>query len=164
MISLLTWNKHLKKSKGKNLHPSVILFFTYSYIYAMNLKRNILSLLFLTIYTIVLAHNFIPHHHHSDILGCKEQCQEHSIQASETCCSLVKEHGHKHHNHTFCNFEIKTILSKMVKLSVFYIESDPIEFIRVKPKSTFVAIFDDSQITFNPYYHDISLRAPPLFS
>lgn len=140
--------------------------------------RNIISVCLLTVYTIVIAHSFIPHHHHSEFAQAPQQCefekpQEHSCcehdtheqqveHISDNCC--LDNHNHNNHSHTFCSFEEKVVLKKGISLSNLFLPSIDIEYFELAQNNysltdSYLPIF-----IHDPHCRDVQLRGPPQFS
>lgn len=139
--------------------------------------RNIISICLLTVYTIVMAHSFIPHHHHSEFAQTPQHCefekqQEHNCCehdshkkhvefVSENCCL---DHHHNNHSHTFCSFEEKIVLTKGISLSDLFLPSTDIEYFELAQEKL---SFTDSYLPIfihNPHCRAVQLRGPPQFS
>lgn len=135
--------------------------------------RNIISICLLTVYAIVMAHNFIPHHHHSEntqhceLEQPEKHCCEHSNHAEQfvqetNSCSV--NHHHENHSHTFCSFEEKIVLTKFISLSNLFLPSSEIEYFELPQNKK---SFTDSYISIpfqDPQCRDVLLRGPPQFS
>ncbi|NQU88455.1 MAG: hypothetical protein HQ541_22135 [Mariniphaga sp.] len=130
----------------------------------MLIKRNIISILLLAIYSVVLAHNFVPHEHHSNSTNCEEHCNSHTEIVAAEYCTSVHDHGSENHNHIHCHFEVKMLLSKMVTFSGFYIESENLNIILEEPEGRQINYFEYSQKIPEPQCRDVYLRGPPTFS
>lgn len=129
--------------------------------------QNIISICLLTVYSLVLSHSFVPHHHHSQTAIIVKHCyhDEHHHQHDH---DTEEEHIQVCHNHAeehvHCSFEDVIILSKTVNLSEFYslIAYSEIEFAEEEKQR-----FEDFYII--PYIpelrcQDLQLRGPPNFS
>ncbi|NQU53512.1 MAG: hypothetical protein HQ522_13340 [Bacteroidetes bacterium] len=128
--------------------------------------KRFISLLVLAVYSIVLAHSFVPHHHHSEFIQNTQVCDleeqhEHSIHGAANCCV---DHSNEHTSHSFCNFNEKTILAKSVSLSDLFIPSIEIEFVGIEKNNQSVSdCYLPIQISA-PHCRDVQLRGPPIFS
>lgn len=134
----------------------------------MKMKRFI-SVLVLAVYSIVLAHSFVPHHHHSEFVQNTNVCdheqhvehQKHSAHETEHCCV---DHSNEHQDHSFCSFEEKIILTKSIDLSEFFIPSFELEFIGLENNNQSIPdCYPPIQIS-SPHCRDVQLRGPPQFS
>jgi hypothetical protein len=61
----------------------------YTFTAPMNLKQ-VISLLFISLVLVNLAHNAVPHHHHSEIMNAHEGCEDHDsdindLKAGDPC-------------------------------------------------------------------------------
>lgn len=132
--------------------------------------KNSIAILILAVYSIVLAHSFIPHHHHSEFSHETQICQlgdqhEHHEQPDQIISNCCVDHSHNDHNQqNHCSFNEKIILGKAIDLSVCYIPSTKIEFAGIEKSTQAVAEgFIPLQI-LAPYCRDVQLRGPPQFS
>lgn len=132
--------------------------------------KSCIAILILAVYSIVLAHSFIPHHHHSEFSPETQACQvnnqheqhNHHDQNVSSCCV---DHSHNEQNQQdHCSFNEKIILQKSIDLSVCYFPSIKIEFADIeKSTQAIVEGFIPLQI-LDPHCRDVQLRGPPLFS
>ena len=75
--------------------------------------RKFISVIVLAVYSIVLAHSFVPHHHHSEFTESTQICgliehdahHEHQHELTGDCCI---EQEHEENKHTFCSFDDDT--------------------------------------------------------
>ncbi len=129
--------------------------------------RNIISVVILAVYSIVIAHNIIPHHHHSDFARATyhscEYSDHHNHQAEiGNTCSVHNNHDKHSHNH--CSFEEITLLTKSISLSDLFIPSTEIELAGVeKNRQTVLDCYMPTQISAL-HCRDVLLRGPPQFS
>ncbi|SHI76709.1 hypothetical protein SAMN05444280_105181 [Tangfeifania diversioriginum] len=134
------------------------------FLHLMKLK-NIISLLLLTVYSIVLAHNFIPHHHHYELASNSETtCQIEKEQ--NQCCNdfSVQDNEHDSHSHNSCNFNEKIILTKSDNLSPLYFPAKIIGIVFSKPvKISFADLYIPIQLS-DRHPHHIQLRGPPVIA
>lgn len=129
--------------------------------------RKSISLIILAVYSIVMAHSFIPHHHHSDATHKTHSCEYnhqsehhgHPISELDNCCF-----DHDHHSHPFCTFEEKTILTKSIDLSDLFLPSNAIEFKGLEKRNQAVLYCHKPIQTPVPHCRDVQLRGPPYFS
>ena len=145
----------------------------------MTKVRNIAAFVLLAVYSIVFAHNVIPHHHHAersaqgaDLLCLHAPAQQHDHHHSgshhdhshqdETKAQFTHAHPDDAQNH--CHFEVKPVLSKSVDISANYLiieeQSLPIPLIE---KVTFAYIYYPQKL-LQCYNFAVPLRAPPVFS
>ena len=128
--------------------------------------KNIISTILLAVYTIVLGHSVVPHHHHSENSGSPDfYCEMDDHQHSEDCCEFsLTAHNHDTHQHQPCNFNEKTILTKSENLSGFFLPgaSTEIDFSNQEEN----VVYSNYTVKFlsDPNYRHILLRGPPLFS
>jgi len=134
--------------------------------------RKIISIIALAVYSVVIAHDFIPHHHHSgNNLNCSycelEKQEEHTcnhkdhyshfIQSVDICCA-------NHHQHSFCSFDEETVLTKWIRLSNLFLPSVEMSFDKkVEPCQNLVETYQPFQIK-DPPTRKIQLRGPPQLS
>ncbi|MEN8118217.1 MAG: hypothetical protein ABFS16_14625 [Bacteroidota bacterium] len=141
--------------------------------------RNIISVCLLVVYALVMAHDFIPHHHHSNFSPNTNHCEYEHEQNSEHEHEHYNEHHHHHvaskehkqveHNHEHeahihCSFEEVLVLNKKVNLPevnalmasfVFYFSEEENQQIT----DTYIA----PNIS-EPHCRDVLVRGPPQFS
>lgn len=131
--------------------------------------KSIISILILAVYSIVIAHSFIPHHHHSDFVLLTHECNynehdahhDHQHEITGDCCVNSDQ---KNDLHSPCSFDEKTILAKSLSLSNLYLPSVEIEFIGLEKK---IQSISDAYVpiqTTDPRCRDVDLRGPPQFS
>lgn len=137
--------------------------------------RNMISILLLTVYTLVLAHSIIPHHHHSRHTPHAPDCS-YEKQQKQSCCEHIqvtehqesdsdncdREHHRHHHSHTICSFEDNLVLTKAFNLSVLFIPSNSIALNPVNNRVLHKAICLTLKIP-EKRCRDVQLRGPPLF-
>lgn len=131
--------------------------------------RKSISIIVLAVYSIVMAHSFVPHHHHSELAENPEICEhvehdahhEHQHESAGDCC--VNQES-EHNAHQVCSFDEKTILAKSLSLSNLYFPSISIEFTDVE--KTIQSLADCYIPTQIPDAHcrDVNPRGPPQFS
>jgi hypothetical protein len=134
----------------------------------MKMRKSI-SLIVLAVYSIVMAHSFIPHHHHSELAEDPQICEyaeydvhhEHQHELTGDCCVNQEQ---EHSSHQACSFNEKTILVKSLTLSNLHLSSTIIEFIGFE--KTIQSLADGYIPIQIPDKHcrDIKLRGPPQFS
>lgn len=138
--------------------------------------RNAISICLLTVYTIVMAHSFIPHHHHSEFTQTAKHC-EFEKQDTHSCCAHEQQtdtstspdkcsldHHNQHHTHTFCSFEEKIVLNKGINLSNLFLLSIEIEYIELALNTKTYADSYFPNFIHDPHCRDFRLRGPPYFS
>lgn len=131
--------------------------------------RKFISLVVLAVYSIVIAHSFIPHHHHSELVENPQICgyaeyhvhHEHQIESTGDCCV---NQDHDHNSHQLCNFNEKTVLIKSLSLSNLYLPSTTLEFNGLE--KTIQSLAGCYIPVHFPGVHcrDVQLRGPPQFS
>jgi hypothetical protein len=124
--------------------------------------RKIISIFFLSVYSIVLAHNIIPHEHHSDFSDCPKNCETKNIQILQNCVSLFHKHGHETHSHLHCHFNVKPLLAQVIKYTVSLAVTDILDFTPSVQEHKLITCFYYSQKIPDPPHQDLTLRAPPL--
>ena len=128
--------------------------------------RSIISIVVLAVYSIVIAHNIIPHHHHSEFEQVTHLCEhdehnDHQEEINGTCCV---DHCHDNHTHNHCSFDEKTILTKSISLSDLFIPSTEIEFVGLENNKQSVSDFYTPIQIPDTQCRDVLLRGPPQFS
>ena len=132
--------------------------------------KSIIAILILAVYSIVIAHSFIPHHHHSEYTPDTQVCQvekqhekdKHADQHFSNCCVDHDHNDHTTQNH--CSFNEKTILEKSRNLSAFIIPFTEIEFDGLEKKIQSISEGYIPIKIFAPHCRDLQLRGPPQFS
>lgn len=139
-------------------------------------KKVICALSLLFLYSIVLTHSVIPHHHH-DANSIKEYCHNHSETENhndhitddnnsgdrEACYGfcLFSFHNHNHENcKDACNFLIEifkrnSLNNSFVLSNEIIIQQLPIEYKKL-------CIYTSQFINTELYYTFAALRAPPI--
>jgi hypothetical protein len=128
--------------------------------------RNIISAILLAVYSIVLGHNVVPHHHHFENAQNPDfYCQFEEVQHEESCCdSSLSDHGHDSRQHHPCNFNEKIVLTKSGDFSMLYLPGPAVEFeFSIRKKKTFYSNYTVKTST-DPNLRNILLRGPPQFS
>jgi hypothetical protein len=126
--------------------------------------KYVISVILLTVYSIVLAHNFIPHHHHFEIsLDADFAC--HAEKEHKQCTDGFSLHDDdmEGHTHNSCNFNEKIILTKLNNLPALYLPVNEVEIVFSEPaKQLFAESYFSIQL---PDWHPrhIQLRGPPRF-
>ena len=140
----------------------------------MTLRKSI-SVCLLAVYTIVVAHSLIPHHHHSGFDQSADHCQiakhqtdvclhnahNHDDQQVLNCC---EDHDHDDHNHTFCSFEEKTVLNKWTYFTNIIYNSPGTVFLDFSDKNLIHSSYYLPPGDQNPHCRDVSSRGPPHLS
>ena len=131
--------------------------------------RKSISIIILAVYSIVMAHSFVPHHHHSELAENPEICEhaehdvhhEHQHESTNDCCVNQE---HEHNAHQVCSFDEKTILVKFLSLSNLHLPSTTIEFTDVeKTIQSLADCYIPIQIP-DAHCRDVKPRGPPQFS
>jgi len=131
--------------------------------------RKFISIVVLAVYSIVMAHSFIPHHHHSEFIKETQICEhaehdvhhEHEHEFAGDCC-VNQEQDYNSHKH--CSFDEITILAKSLNLSNLHLPSTEIEFsVLEKIIQSVSGCYIPIQIS-SPHCRDVQLRGPPHFS
>ncbi|WP_430816438.1 hypothetical protein [Carboxylicivirga sp. RSCT41] len=147
----------------------------------IHLRRKI-ALLLLAIYSIVFAHNVIPHHHHLDLVNnivaviCAEDTGHHHHHHGDephhhTHASHAHDeddqvkHSHSHEPHEACHFEVQPVNSKtQVLIAVVVLNSDFLQLyepVKELPKNEFDYFL---QRLPEGYNYAVPLRAPPALA
>jgi hypothetical protein len=119
----------------------------------------------------VLAHNIIPHHHHSGhnlaLQHCEQDVQnvpfcdhaehiDHTFTIFAACCA-------NNHLHPICSFDEEIVLTKWISLSNLFLPSTELIFsdfaqnIKSLP-DPYLSIWIEE-----PYCRDVQHRGPPQF-
>jgi hypothetical protein len=128
--------------------------------------RNFISTILLAVYSIVLGHNVVPHHHHFENAQNPDfYCQLDEVHHEVSCCnSSLADHGHNNRQHHPCNFNEKIVLTKSGNFSMLYLPGSVVEFeFSIQGKKTFYANYTVI-ISADPNLRDIQLRGPPQLS
>lgn len=138
--------------------------------------RNIISTCLLAVYALVLAHNLVPHHHHSEFQKNSQHCEfetppehdcghEHHNESPEPVTASCSVDNHQqNHAHTFCSFDEKIVLTKGINLSNLFLPSSEIKYFElVQNKQSFCTSYSSGFI-HDPHCRDVQLRGPPQFS
>lgn len=131
----------------------------------MKMKR-VISTILLTVYTIVLAHNIVPHHHHSENSASPDfYCEVDEQLKSEDCCEYsLTAHNHDSHQQQPCNFNEVTILTKSENLSVFFLPGSSVEIEFSNQEEIVIYSNYTTELKSEPNFRHTTLRGPPLFS
>lgn len=138
------------------------------YLLAMRIRKSI-SVLVLAVYAIVMAHNFIPHHHHSQITEDTHHCEhsghhphdDHQHEKNGDCCV---DHSNDCDEMLHCSFEEETILAKSIDLSELFVPSTEIVYSDIEEtKFSYVSIYIHIPIK-DAHCRDVQFRGPPYFS
>lgn len=130
------------------------------------MMRRYISVIILAVYSIVIAHNTIPHHHHNQFV--EEACclEEHSHEKDDHPCNefCCVDQEHQDHSHSYCSFEQNTLPAKLINLDDFIIPTqDDKEKIKLEVIDT--KYFDHiNHHTKKPHCRNVSLRGPPVIS
>jgi hypothetical protein len=125
--------------------------------------RNIISVGLLAVYTIVVAHNFIPHHHHSEITETTHICHHEDHQHFESVNAVV-DHSHDANEHIHCSFNEKIILTKGLTLSAVHLPANPFVFYQYEENKQLLSDLYHLVVPQEPQCRDVQLRGPPFFS
>ena len=128
--------------------------------------RNIISTILLAVYSIVLGHSIVPHHHHfenSEDPGF--YCQVEKAQQIEHCCEFtLTDHGHDTHQHLPCNFNEKIVFTKSGNLSLLFLPASSVEIKFSEKEKTFFYVDNAAKISTDQNRRHILLRGPPQLS
>ncbi|TAJ14719.1 hypothetical protein DMA11_04075 [Marinilabiliaceae bacterium JC017] len=135
----------------------------------MDKLREIAAYTLLLAYSIVFAHNIIPHHHHSEqsFLGdagvaLHEHSHDDCSHSYPYESNLKHDHHHQHQSH--CHFNVRPILTKMVNIPLVFVTVDEVQLpvpVYNFCKNAFVYY---PQKLLESYSFAVPLRAPPVFS
>ena len=126
----------------------------------MKFKR-VISVVLLTVYSIVLAHGFIPHEHHSIFDETLQTCNHnHSLQEIDSARSLNHNH-HKTHN---CSFSDITVLTKSINLADLFVPLSETTFLNIETNSKPIISYYFPLKPYKILCRNISHRGPPQFS
>ena len=133
----------------------------------MQILRKVISLLLLSVYSIVLAHSIIPHHHHSDAIAdiCNFELTADSSQTQQIFESGQYQCQHDHDSEVHCHFNVELIPSKIVFISTtFLAEMSLFEEPTFASEQEF--IFAEQSFTLPKKFikHPSELRGPPTLS
>lgn len=138
--------------------------------------RNIISIWLLAVYALVLAHNLVPHHHHSEFQQNSNHCKfetppehdcghEHHHENPEPIVADCCVENHQHNDaHTFCSFEEKIVLLKGINLSNLFLPSSEIEYFELTQNKLSFCAAHYPNFIHDPHCRDVYLRGPPQFS
>jgi hypothetical protein len=127
----------------------------------MQIKRVILSVFFLSVYSIILAHNIIPHDHLPHYTSCPNNCDTHNEIVNRGGESVFQYEVNTHHNHLHCHFSVKLVLSKILSTAGFYILSENPAIVNSGQKSKPTPGYYLIKIIPSPQLLSRLLRAPP---
>ena len=131
--------------------------------------RKLISIIILAVYSIVMAHGFIPHHHHSNFVENTQICDHDHHQSQhehehESIADYSKNQEHKHDSYIHCSFDEETILIKSISLSDLFLPSIEIEFVGLENNKQSISICCKFFQIPDPQCRDVLLRGPPQFS
>ena len=147
----------------------------------MTKMRNIAAYVLLAVYSIVFAHNVIPHHHHLEnvAFGSDLHCEyearashAHHHDHTEVCSShqhadgtkVQFQHAHPEEAQSHCHFEVKPVLSKTVDIVTNYlITQEQLVPVPLEELVTYAYIYYPQKL-LQSYNFAVPLRAPPVFS
>lgn len=136
-----------------------------------------MAFLLLAIYSVVFAHNVIPHHHHMDLganvvaMFCDEDATHHhheghgshqhhfsGIQHSDA--NLTHEHNNE--EHAACHFDVRPVAAKSLDFHPYLVVNHTFQ-LQVTVKELPKYDIDHSPIKFPEGYNfAVPLRAPPV--
>lgn len=138
----------------------------------MEIKRKITSLLLLAAYSIVFAHNVIPHHHHIETFtSCEEVICVNELTGANDCCYPTAipvdetdsvNHDYPFNSQTHCHFEVLPFPGKIFAVSALYLICCQ-EYLALPLNPIELSFFDfQPQKVYSSYSHSFPLRAPPI--
>jgi len=140
--------------------------------------RNIIALSLLAIYALVMAHNFIPHHHHSELALCanlnetelhqhhddEHECNSHHHTTKPREAYISLNHSYPIHDHTYCSFDDKIIRSEKINLPSFFALPMCFEYSFSEDIPQKIEAVDVISKHLSPKCRDVLRRGPPYFS
>nr|WP_321410653.1 DUF6769 family protein [uncultured Carboxylicivirga sp.] len=139
----------------------------------MNGYRKIFSILLLAVYSIVFAHNIIPHHHHYE--GGHDSCDiQKEISQSHNHSSLC-DHSHdfeladnncedEANHHHVCEFDVKPVVNNELVFTAYYLVSQFLEIQTSEYQNVKSNCQYYPQKLLESYCSAVPLRAPPFIS
>ncbi len=139
--------------------------------------RKKIAYILLAIYSIVFAHNVIPHHHHDELLvnlsftlECEDNHRhshnEHIHNIGNTFYSDVEhvDHIHCEEQHSACYFDVRPVPGKSLSILPFITVNSYLQIkIPVRELTTQEFVYCP-QKRLESYNFAVPLRAPPVFS
>lgn len=142
--------------------------------------RNIAALVLLAVYSIVFAHNVIPHHHHPDHVAhmpdllCIHAADGHHAHPhqhahphghdQETKTEKAFQHSHPDEHQSHCHFEVKPVVSKIIDIAPNYLLTEEMQLpIPLEDEVTFTYIYYPRKL-LACYNFAVPLRAPPVLA
>ncbi|MCG8578602.1 MAG: hypothetical protein MI866_01705 [Bacteroidales bacterium] len=145
--------------------------------------RNKIAYLLLAIYSVVFAHNVIPHHHHLDIVNnliavfCADDSvnhhhhhsgdghHHHSHDSHSHKSDEKVKHSHSHEPHEACHFDVQPVNSKtQVLIAVLVIDNTFLQIQEpVKEVINNESVYYPQRL-LEGYNYAVPLRAPPVFA
>ncbi len=133
----------------------------------MTRLRKIMSILFLSVYGIILAHNIIPHEHHSDHDAefCHASHEHSAIHATQISNAGHYICEHDAEGEVLCHFSVELILSSINITAVDYIAETTLldEPVLPEQESKFFTEFK-FEVPQTIIKEPSGLRAPPTIS
>jgi ABC-type Zn2+ transport system substrate-binding protein/surface adhesin len=144
--------------------------------------RGKIAVLLLAIYSVVFAHNVIPHHHHLDIVDNLVAVfssddsehhhhhhsggEHHHHHGSHSHGKDVNvKHSHEHEPHEACHFEVQPVNSKTQIFITVLVLNNTFFKIKEPVKDILKNEFDYyPQRLLEGYNYAVPLRAPPVFA
>lgn len=128
--------------------------------------RNIISTVLFAVYSIVIGHNFVPHHHHFENPQNPDfYCQLDEALQEENCCdSSLADHGHDSRQHHPCNFNEKIVLSKSNTFSTLFLPASAVEIKFSNQEMRKIYASYAVKFFTAPDLQNILLRGPPQLS
>jgi len=130
--------------------------------------RRVISFVILAVYSIVMAHNFIPHHHHSELNKATHYCKydvqdnlSHQHEFTGSCCLF---HSHDDQIQNPCGFDDETIILKSTDLQDLFISASTAELTGIRGSYRLISgIYIQYPVKETPLGSGI-LRGPPLLT
>lgn len=130
------------------------------YLSSMKIARKIVALVLLAIYGLVMLHDFLPHHHHSELQEYTHTCyfEEHQHLESDTP-GIFNEHHDDHH--LACHFNGKILPAKVLSLSVVYFIEEQQQFIAPESEQREINTDSTPRLRIEFPGDRLSRRGPP---
>ncbi|MCU4165166.1 hypothetical protein [Carboxylicivirga caseinilyticus] len=137
----------------------------------MNSYRKIFSIILLAVYSVVFAHNIIPHHHHYE--GGHDSCDVQTVISQQHSHSSLCDHHHdieiaddncEGETHHVCEFDVKPVVNNELSFTAYYLVSQFIEFNTPENQNVKTNCQYYPQKLLESYRSAVPLRAPPYIS
>ncbi|TRX65958.1 hypothetical protein [Carboxylicivirga sp. M1479] len=142
--------------------------------------RQHIAFLLLAVYSVIFAHNVIPHDHHfgiaSELMSSVQQleCEHHHGSGIEAHSEGLRHHHHtadtelhhhhEHDDHAACHFDVRPVTSKTMALPMFAYVVAIIQLNEPVNEITNHQIDYFPQKLLEGYNYAVPLRAPPAIA